>query len=77
MYELAIQFEADLSLMFLVSNLFLLPVRNYRVRIIHIGVRTLQDIQLIWFGYLARPSRWGGGGLFTCSNDDYLPSQRI
>jgi hypothetical protein len=77
MYESAIQFEADLSFMFLVSNLFLLPVRNYRVRGIHIGVRTLQVIQLIWLGYIARPSRWEGGGLFTCSNDDYLPSRRI
>jgi hypothetical protein len=55
MYESAIQFEADLSFIFLVSDLFLLPVRNYSVRVIHIWVRTLQDIQLIWFGYIARP----------------------
>ncbi len=30
---------------------------------------------LIWFGYIARPSQWGGGGLFNYSNDFYLPSR--
>jgi hypothetical protein len=31
------------------------------------------DINLIWFGYIARLSQWGGGGYFTY----YLPSLRL
>jgi hypothetical protein len=30
----------------------------------HIGVRALLFINLIWFGYIARLSQWGGGGIF-------------
>ncbi len=41
---------------------------------VHIGARALLDINLIWFGYIARLFQWGGGGYFTRSNDFYLPS---
>jgi hypothetical protein len=41
---------------------------------VHIGARALLDINLIEFGYIARLSRWGGGSVFTRSNDFYLPS---
>ncbi len=34
-------------------------------------------ILLLWFGYIARPSQWGGRGLFTSSNDFYLPLRRL
>jgi hypothetical protein len=36
----------------------------------------LLDINLVWFGYIARLYQWGkegGGGHFTRSNDFYLP----
>jgi hypothetical protein len=39
MYESAIQFEDDLSFIFLVSILFFLPVGNYSVRGVHIGLK--------------------------------------
>ncbi len=39
----------------------------------HIGARALLDINLIWFGYIARLSLWGGG-YFARSNYLYLPS---
>jgi hypothetical protein len=29
----------------------------------HIGARALLDINFIWFGHIARLSRWGGGGI--------------
>ncbi len=29
---------------------------------VHIGARALLGIKLIWFGYIARLSQWGGGG---------------
>jgi hypothetical protein len=29
---------------------------------VYIGARALLDISLIWFGYIARLSQWGGGG---------------
>ncbi len=32
---------------------------------VHIGARALLDINLIWFGYIARLTQWGGGGNFT------------
>jgi hypothetical protein len=32
---------------------------------------------LIWFGCIARLSQRGGEGYFTCSNNFYLPSQRL
>ncbi len=35
----------------------------------HIGARALLDINLIWSGYIARLSQWGGVGCFTLSND--------
>jgi hypothetical protein len=41
------------------------------------GARALLDINLIWFGYIARQSQWGGGGYFSRSNDFYLPSLRL
>jgi hypothetical protein len=44
---------------------------------VHIGARALLDPKLIWFGYITCLSQWGGGGLFTCSNDFYLPSRAI
>jgi hypothetical protein len=28
---------------------------------VHIGASALLDIHLIWFGYIARLSQWGGG----------------
>jgi hypothetical protein len=34
------------------------------------------DIKSLWFGYIARQFRSGGGGYFTRSNDFYLPSLR-
>jgi hypothetical protein len=34
----------------------------------------LLDINLIWFGYIARLSQWDGGEYFTRSNDFYQPS---
>jgi hypothetical protein len=30
---------------------------------------------LIWFGFIAHLSQWGGGGIFACSNDFYQPLQ--
>jgi hypothetical protein len=44
---------------------------------VHIGARALLDINLIWFGYIARISPWEGGGYFTRLNDFYLPSLQI
>jgi hypothetical protein len=41
---------------------------------VHIGARAVLDINLIWFGYMDRLFKWGGGGCFTLSNDYYLPS---
>ncbi len=32
------------------------------------------DINVIWFGYIARLSQWGGEDIFTRSNDIYLDS---
>jgi hypothetical protein len=29
---------------------------------VHIGARALHVLNLIWFGYIARLSLWGGGG---------------
>ncbi len=29
---------------------------------VHIGARALHVLNLIWFGYIARLSQWGGGG---------------
>jgi len=40
---------------------------------VHNSARALLDINLIWFGFIARLSRWGVGGVFTRSNDFYLP----
>jgi hypothetical protein len=37
---------------------------------------TSGSTELIWIGYIARLSQWGGGGYFTCSNDFYLHSLR-
>ncbi len=34
---------------------------------VHIGAIALLDINLIWFGYIARLSQWGGGGYFPGS----------
>jgi hypothetical protein len=31
----------------------------------HIGARKLLEIQLIWFGFIARLSPWGGGILLV------------
>ncbi len=31
---------------------------------VHIGARAPHDINLIWFGYIARLSQWRGGGAF-------------
>jgi hypothetical protein len=39
--------------------------------------RARLDINLIWFGYIARLSQWEGGGYFTRSNDFYLPLLRL
>jgi hypothetical protein len=44
---------------------------------VYIGVRALLDINLIWFGNIARLSQRGVGGYFTRSNDFYLPSLRL
>ncbi len=44
---------------------------------VHIGARALLDINLIWFGYIACLSKWGGGRYFTRSNDYYLPSLHL
>ncbi len=41
---------------------------------VHIGARALHVLNLIWFGWIARLSQWGGGGQFPRSNDIYLPS---
>jgi hypothetical protein len=41
---------------------------------VHIGARALLGINLIWFGYIARLSQWGGGGVFLSFNDFYLAS---
>ncbi len=41
---------------------------------VHIGARALLDINLMWFGYIARLSQLGGGGNFTPSSDFYLPA---
>ncbi len=47
-------------------------------RWIHIGVRALHVLNLIWFGCISRLSQWGRGGSFPPSNDFYtcLPSRR-
>ncbi len=37
----------------------------------------LHVLNLIWFGYIARLSQWGGGGLFPRSNDFYLPLLQV
>jgi hypothetical protein len=41
---------------------------------VHIGVRALLVIYLIWFGFIAHLSQWGGGGIFLLVRI-YLPSQ--
>jgi hypothetical protein len=38
---------------------------------VHIGARALLDMNLIWFGFIARLSQW------IVSNDFYLPSLRL
>jgi hypothetical protein len=43
---------------------------------VHI-TKALLDINLIWFGDIARLSQWEGGGYFTRSSDLYLPSLRL
>jgi hypothetical protein len=56
------------------------PLSQFSISLIqgvHNGTRAMLDIpyrlkKLIWFGYIARLSQWGGGGYFTCSNDVYL-----
>ncbi len=40
------------------------------LHVVHIGARALLDINLIWFGYIARLSQWRGGGHFPGS---YVP----
>jgi hypothetical protein len=45
---------ADLSTLF--SSAGSLPL---------IGARALLDINLIWFGYIADLSQWGGGGYYS------------
>jgi hypothetical protein len=37
---------------------------------VHIGARALRDVNLIWFGSIARLSQWGGGGYFTRSKGE-------
>jgi hypothetical protein len=32
---------------------------------------------LIWFGYIAHLSQWGGEGLLLAKGDYYLPSRRL
>jgi hypothetical protein len=45
---------------------------------VYIGARSLLDIKLIWFGYIARLSQCGRGGtVFYLFNDFYLPSRRL
>jgi hypothetical protein len=44
---------------------------------VHIGARALLDINLMWFGFIARLSQWEGRGYFTRSNDFYLSSLRL
>jgi hypothetical protein len=43
---------------------------------VHIGARALH-VLFIWFGNIARLSRWGEGGEFPRSNDFHQPSLRV
>jgi hypothetical protein len=47
--------------------------RSWLIGGVHIGAKTMLDISLILFGYIACLSQWEGG----CSNDFYLPSRRL
>jgi hypothetical protein len=51
---------------------------TFGYRGVYIGKRARLDIKLVWFGYIARLSRWGGGReviyLFKLF---HLPSQRL
>ncbi len=56
---------------FLIQKSFNRPIMAPRVKSalsfigeVHIGVRALNVLNLIWFGYIARLSQWGGGGNF-------------
>ncbi len=51
--------------------------RIKRLHQVHIGARALLDIKWIWFGYIDRPSQWGGRVYSTSSNYFYLPSRRL
>jgi hypothetical protein len=44
---------------------------------LHIGARALLDINVIWFGYIARLSRGGGGILLVQVISRYLPLFRL
>jgi hypothetical protein len=43
---------------------------------VHFGARALHVLNLIWFGYIARLSQWGGGNLLVQMISTCRPSRR-